>query len=192
MTELDSLIQNGAGSNIPAPEGPFAAEPRPDAVPEMFDAGSLWNVEYNLRPYAKAQGHVPPPSQEQLDRYIMRTSVLDVEIDHLARTAIRPYNRLGDEAEQAAYHLQKAKEEHDEEKIEKWRSELERLEESVRLSEESMQEAIQKKRELLSQIKDEVAAFCSDKPTRAQLEKLPENVFVPFRNYLRRHLDPNG
>src|SRR5215218_1415221 len=179
---------------IPEPQGPFyptqASSPQP--VSDSFDAGDLWKVHYNLRPYVNAEGDVPPPSQVKIDKYQRTMSVLLIEADKADREASKPTLTVSRELEAARVKLRQAREEGDDAGLKKWHAEVDRLAEALQLTEEQVDKALADKAEIISKFKDAVAELCSNKPTRKQLEALPENVLKAFMNYLGRHLDPEG
>jgi len=152
----------------------------------------LWKVHYNLKPYVNAEGDVPPPTQVKIDKYQRTISVLLIDADKADREANKPTLAIGRELEAARMSLQQARQGGDNDAAAEWQTEVDRLEEARELTEEQIDKALAAKAEIISKFKDAVAELCSNKPTRKQLEALPENVLKAFMNYLGRHLDPEG
>ena len=136
--------------------------PQPD-VPDGFDAGDVWVFPYNLNPYVKAQGHVPPPTQARIDRF--QRSMAKLMID---------YQKAVQEAEEAQA-----------------KAEAQSEEGAVpELTMEEVDKALAERAEAVGRVKDAVADLCSGHPTRKQLEGLPEYVFMKFVFVLGRKVNP--
>lgn len=158
-------------SGIPQPEGPYYPQPQqqqPQATPEppaFFDAGDLWKVGYRF-PAQGVEGSVPQPSQAKIDRYERERAKVLVRLEIVERRALEAQGRLNQVLDQ---------------NLEQYEAE----------AYQEVEKALEQKSKVISQFKDIVAELCSNKPTRKQLEKEPENVFFAFHNYLREHLNPN-
>ena len=153
MTESTEQIHaNGAG---------FA--PAPD--PGGFDASDVWVFPYTLEPYVKASGHVPPPSQERIDRFQRDVAKFYIEYDRAAREA---------ESAQATADADPG--------------EAKPLEEALA----DVDRAVEEKNAAVGKMKDAVAHLCNGHPTRNQLEKLPEYVFMRFVEVLGRKVNPEA
>jgi hypothetical protein len=68
------------------------------SVPEGFDASDVWVFPYNLEPYVKAQGHVPAPTQERVDRFQRAMAKLMIEYQRAADEAEKAQAEAGEEA----------------------------------------------------------------------------------------------
>lgn len=134
---------------------------------EGFDAGDVWVFPYNLNPYVKASGHVPPPTQARIDRF--QRSMAKLVID---------YQKAAREEEQAR---EKASE-----------AEAAGTEEDADLTMEEVEAALEARAEALGKIKDAVADLCAGHPTRKQLEGLPEYVFMRFAEVIGRKVNPEA
>src|SRR5215218_8086992 len=135
MTETNGIrgTQAEAWANrqplgIPEPQGPFyptpqtQPSPQPQASPvsDSFDAGDLWKVHYNLKPYVNAEGGVPPPSQVKIDKYQRTMSVLLIEADKADREASKPTLTVSRELEAARVKLAQAQRGGDDASLAKW------------------------------------------------------------------------
>lgn len=186
-------------AHIPQPGPPISFNPKPEA-PAVFDAATFWKVGYDFTAAGvEAKGEVPMPSQAKIDRYERTTFLLGNELERLERQVVTPYERLQEDAEEAKYQLLKAKTtrdpatgERDEEAIERWKAKIERLRESSYVSEEQYDEAKARAAEVYGQLREALAVLCSNKPTKKQLEALPDNIFIPFKNYVEGKLNPNS
>ena len=191
MTELQDLgIDNGAG---------FSAVQDSSG----FSVGDLWGkkAHYDFTELggtlSKVKGKMPMPSQAKIDRFEKSCVLLEMELQKVNREWIRPYETLGEEAEEAEFQLRQAKLESDEKKrkknVEKWKAEMERLENQATITEEQLDAAYAKRDGIYDHYRDAVAAFCSGHPTRKQLGDVPANFLMPFVNYIRGTLlDPNA
>ena len=183
---------------IPQPTGPYNPQPKQD-LPDVFDAGTFWKVGYDFTAAGvDATGEVPMPSQAKIDRYERTTFLLQNELEKLERQVVTPFERLQEEAEEAQYQLLKAKStrnpqgERDEAAIEKHKAEIERLRESSYVTEAQYDEAKSRASEIYGQLREALSILCSNKPTKKQLEGLPDNMFIPFKNYIEGKLNPNS
>jgi hypothetical protein len=137
------------------------------------------------------------PSQAKIDRFEKTCVLLEMELGRVNREWIRPYDALGEQAEEAEFQLRQAKLEPDEKKrkanVAKWKKEMERLEKQATITESQLDDAYKKRDEIYDHFRDAVAAFCSGHPTRKQLGDVPANFLMPFVNYIRGTLlDPNA
>ena len=156
---LEELRQQLNGGAFPPATGPFRQGKPPMPAPsppepEGFDAGDVWRFPYNLNPYVNAQGEIPPPSQERLNRFNRAMGKLMVD-----------YQNAAAEAEKADAQARKEVAE---------KQERGEVIEPELVTMEIVEEAIAEKEKAISRVKDAVADLCNGKPTRKQLESLPE------------------
>lgn len=197
---LQAMQNPDPWGQIPQPQGPFAPQESPQAqaqgVPEppaFFDAGDFWKVGYDFRKAGvDAHGEVPMPSQAKIDRYERTRMLLDSELGKLEREVLRPFEAMQEDYDKAEFYYRQAKGSGRHDEAHAHKAEMERLLDEANLTEEMADKALERKSQIISSYKDAVAALCSNKPTRKQLEGLPENIFMPFMSYLGRHLNPNS
>lgn len=169
----DSLAELRARMNgEQSPFGTAASFPvsplRPE--PEGFDAGDVWVFPYNLNPYADAKGHVPPPTQARIDRFMRSMAKLVLEYDRASR-----------QAEEAR------------EKAEAATPDGGASEDPPPSIDEMLAEvdaAMEEKSAAVGKVKGAIADLCSGHPTRKQLDKLPEYALMRFASALGRKLNP--
>lgn len=147
---------------IPEPQGPFYPQAPP--APQGFDAGTVWDGRYNLRPYVDASGEIPPPTQERIDRFQRDVARLLIELEQADRDAAAAQEKAN--TEEDAF--------------------------SVEAAMKEVEEAIAEKDRVVGLMKDHVADLCKGNPTRKQLEKLPEYVFRAFNDYIGRLINPEA
>jgi hypothetical protein len=141
-----------------------SSTPSPSPAPDGFDASNVWVFPYTLEPYVKASGHIPPPSQERIDRFQVGVSKFWLEYERAAR-----------EAEKAQANVSTLEEE---KPLEEALAEVDR--------------AVEEKNVAVGKMKDAVADLCNGHPTRKQLDKLPEYVFMSFISVIGRKLNPEA
>lgn len=128
-----------------------------------FDAGTIWDGRYNLRPYADVIGEIPPPTQERMDRFQRNVAMLMLELEKAERDAAEAQDRASGSD---GFDYDKAVTEVD--------------------------EAMAEKARIIGVMKDHVSELCNGKPTRKQLDKLPEYVFRAFNDYIGGLVNPEA
>ena len=126
-----------------------------------FDVAEVWQGAYNFREFGDGQTHrIPAPTQEQIDTFSRKIAKLEIDLERTSekqRAAREKQAKERAESEQGAPRLTTMKE-------------VDKL----------MKEAAQ----IIAAQKDAVAEVCSGEPGRAELEKLPQNMFIPFYTYV--------
>lgn len=157
---------NGAVSAAPDPGVPMSASPSGG-----FDAGAVWDGHYTLRPYADAEGDIPVPTQERIDDFRRKMGKFVVDLQKAA--------------DEQAKARRKAEEEQAKDPTYGENFDAER-------AMADLEQAIAEERRIYGEMRDHVAAFCKGKPTRKQLEKLPDVVFLKFADFVGGLINPEA
>jgi hypothetical protein len=191
-------LTNGAG---------FSSAPSSITTSGGFNAGDLWgdDAKYDFSDCGvKAEDKIPMPSQAKVDRFEKACILLDTEMQKINRQIIKPYEAMQEEAEEIDFNLRQAKiarhglTDADEIKsnkaeVEKWKKKADELEEAATITPKQLDEAFAQRDEIYNHYRDAVAAFCSNKPTRKQLDGVPNYILMPFINHIRgKLLNPEG
>lgn len=169
MTETSDIMANGAGYSAPQP-----------SATSGFDAGNLWDGHYVLRPYVDAEGDIPIPTQQRIDNFRRKMGVFALDLQKAADDAARAQRKAEAEARKAELAAIEKGEEVDTEPFD------------VEKAKADLEEAIAEERRIYDEMREHVATFCQGHPTKAQLNKLPDAVFLKFVDFVGGLINPNS
>ncbi len=137
------------------------------SAPGGFNAGSLWDGDYDFTACGvNAVGTIPMPNQSKIERFQRDMAKLFIELEVAER-----------EERKARAVLENAEGDTPE----------------TRTVDEKMadvEKALAQKVEVFDKFRDALAQVCSNKPTRKQLEGVPEYVLMPFIGHVGGLLNP--
>ncbi len=140
------------------------------AAPGGFNAGSLWDGDYDFTACGvNAVGTIPMPNQAKIERFQRDMARLFIELE-VAEREERKARAVLDNAEGEPEDATNGR--------------------SVDEMMEDVEKALTLKVEVFDKFRDALAKVCSNKPTRKQLEGVPEYILMPFIGHVGGLLNP--